>query len=122
MNEKRIILHVLTLKDDIQRCIAKHSNVGMLPFINEHISHELDCQLYGSMYRQYSKETFTSMLDDFKIPTDIRLYLQNHLQAYMEDMLARYLGPPDPRCSYTAEWVGDNTCIITTWVDREQKQ
>lgn len=96
-------------------CALDHS-AAVIDF-GDITQHEIDCQLYGSQFRQHTNDPLTDLFIAMSIPTDYRRYIEQGLYNSAAGLLARVVGPLHPSRTYVVEWLNTATGIIKHWPD-----
>lgn len=81
------------------------------------VRHEVDCQLYGSMFRTHCNDPLTDVMIALSIPTDCRTYIEKQLYDAVDALLQSTVGAPQWNHIYVVEWISQGTGVIKWWPD-----
>lgn len=83
--------------------------------LSEVVVHEVDCQLYGSLFRNHCNDPLLEIYEAISVPSEYRHYISKTLYESVEILLDRAIGPPRYGWSHVVDWVSPSAGVIYAW-------
>ncbi len=109
---KSVIVGFDTQAAELSRMLVS-VNPGLVTLdLHQVIMHQVDCYLYGGLFREFTKDPLLQTLNTFNVPpmvaSQIAAYAIESVQAAIDETI----GKPQNHLTYFVNWLSPFSCLI----------